>query len=99
MATKIGIAYSNRINSEAAVIEAASKAMKSRGIIRPDFALAFCNSKHTPDEFLENVQSVPGNVPLISASSIVIITDEFIGYEGFEAGVTVFITELPVALV
>ena len=90
MPTKIGIAYSNRTNTQAAAVEAASKAMRSGDIIRPDFALAFCSGKHDPNQFLENVQSVLGNVPLIGGSSIGIITDEFIGYEGFEVGVTVF---------
>ena len=90
MATKIGIAYSNRTNTQAAAIEAAAKAMKSGGITCPDFALVFCSGKHNPNEFLENVQSVLGNVPLIGGSSMGIITDEFIGYEGFEVGVTVF---------
>jgi hypothetical protein len=93
MSTKIGVAHSNRTNSTAAAIEAATNALAKAGIKKADFALIFCSGKHNPYEFLEGVKSVMGDIPMIGGSSIGIITEDFIGYEGFEVGVTVFASE------
>lgn len=90
MATKIGVAHSNRTNSIAAATEAATNALANAGITQADFALIFCSGKHNPHEFLKGVQSVLGNVPLVGGSSIGIMTKDFIGYEGYEVGITVF---------
>lgn len=90
MATKIGAAHSNRTNTTAAAIEAATNALERAGIEKPDFALIFCSGKHNPKDFLTAVRSVLGEIPMIGGSSIGIITEDFIGYEGFEVGVTVF---------
>ena len=93
MSTKIGVAHSNRTNSKAAAVEASTTALTKAGITKADFALVFCSGKHNPHEFLESVQSVLGNIPLIGGSSMGIITHDFIGYEGFEVGVTVFASD------
>jgi len=90
MKTKIGTGWSNQTNSREAGIEAATIAIKNGGIARPDFALVFCSGKHNPYEFLEGVNSILKETPKIGGSAIGIITDEFIGYDGFEVGVTVF---------
>lgn len=90
MATKIGVAYSNRTNSAAAAIEATSIALANAGITKADFALIFCSGKHDPHEFLKSVQSLLGDIPVVGGSSIGIITKDFIAYEGYEVGVTVF---------
>lgn len=90
MPTKIGVGYSNRTDSKNAGIEAATKAVVKAGTQLIDFALIFCSGKHNPYQFLEGVQSVLGNIPLTGGSSMGIVTDDFIGYEGFEVGVTVF---------
>lgn len=93
MATKIGVAHSNRTNTAAAAIEAATNALEKAGIEKPDFALIFCSGKHNPQVFLANIRSVLGEIPMIGGSSIGIITEDFIGYEGFEVGVTVFASD------
>ena len=93
MPTNIGVAYSNRTNSSAAAIEAATNALADARIDHADFALIFCSGKHNPNEFLQGVQSVLGNIPMVGGSSIGIITESFIGYEGFEVGVTVFASD------
>ena len=90
MATKIGVAYSNKTNSLIAGNEAATNALINAGITRAEFALIFCSGKHNPHEFLRSVQSVLGNIALVGGSSIGIMTKDFIGYEGYEVGVTVF---------
>ena len=93
MATKIGVAHSNRTNSTTAATEAATNALAKAGIAKADFALVFCSCKHDPYEFLEGVKSVLGDIPSIGGSSIGIITEYFIGYEGFEVGVAVFASD------
>jgi hypothetical protein len=90
---KIGIAHSNQTNSKAAGIEAATIALEKAGIKKADFALVFCSGKHNPYKFLEGIAYVLGNTPVIGGSSIGIITEDFIGYEGFEVGVTVFASD------
>lgn len=93
MPTKIGVAHSNQTNSKAAAVEASQNALKNAGIEKADFALVFCSGKHNPFDFLKAVNSVLGNISIIGGSTIGIITDNFIGYEGFEAGVTVFASD------
>lgn len=93
MATKIGAAHSTQINSKSAAIEASTNALAKAGITKADFALIFCSGNHNPHDFLAGVQSVLGDTPVLGGSSLGIITDDFIGYEGFEVGVTVFASE------
>ncbi len=93
MHTKIGVAKSNRTNSAAAGVEAASNALINGDLEKADFALIFCSGKHNPYEFLKGIQSVLGDTPVLGGSSIGIITKDFIGYEGYEVGVTVFASE------
>ena len=93
MATHIGISHSNRSNSMVAAIEAATNALLQAGITKADFALIFCSGKHNPHEFLAGVKSVLGDTPVLGGSSIGIITKDFLGYEGFEVGVTVFASD------
>ncbi len=90
---KIGIAHSNQTHSKSAGIECAANALAKAGIEKANFALVFCSGKHDPHKFLEGITSVLGNTPLIGGSSIGIITEDFIGYEGFEVGVTVFASD------
>ena len=82
--------HSNMTHSAKAGVEAASIALEKGNITRPDFALIFCSGKHNPYEFLNGVQSVVGDIPKAGGSAIGIITDDFIGYEGYEAAVTIF---------
>ncbi|WP_396637463.1 FIST signal transduction protein [Maribacter sp. R77961] len=90
MDTKIGIGSSNQTVSEKAGKEAAELALENGNIDKADFALIFSGGKHNPHEFLKGVNQVLPNVPKAGGSSFGIITDEFIGYDGFEVGVTVF---------
>ncbi len=90
MKTKIGIGFSNQTVSEKAGKEAAELALINGGIETPDFALIFSGGKHDPHDFLKGVNQVLPNVSKAGGSSFGIITDDFIGYDGFEVGVTVF---------
>ena len=93
MNTRIGVGHSQKSHSKNAGIEAATSAITKGNIERPDFALIFCSGKHNPHEFHEGVQSVLGNIPMAGGSALGIITGDFVGYEGFESGVTVISSE------
>src|SRR5690349_17315676 len=90
METRIGVGHSDRTHSKTAGVEAATLAIENGNISRPDFALIFCSGKHNPHEFMEGVRSILGDIPKAGGSALGIITHDFLGYEGFEAGVTVF---------
>ena len=88
--SKIGVGASNKTDSRGAGREATSKAIAQGDIERPDFALLFCGGKHNPDEFMEGVRSILGDTPCVGGSGLGIITNDFLGYSGYEAGITVF---------
>ncbi|MDI1324046.1 MAG: FIST N-terminal domain-containing protein [Algoriphagus sp.] len=90
MNTKIGVGSSNQTNSFAAGKEAASQALFKGKIERADFALVFCGGKHSPQEFIRGVNEILPDTPKAGGSSFGIITESFIGYDGFEVGVTIF---------
>jgi len=90
METRIGVGASNQTNSQAAGKEAAAQALSKGNIERADFALIFCGGKHDPEAFLKGVNEILPDTPKAGGSSFGIITDSFIGYNGFEVGVTVF---------
>lgn len=90
MKTKVGVGYSNQTDSKAAGKEAAKAALKHQNLDTADFALVFCGGKHEPKTFLEGVNEVLPNTPKAGGTSFGIITADFIGYDGFEVGVTVF---------
>ncbi|MDN3204105.1 FIST signal transduction protein [Algoriphagus sediminis] len=90
METKVGIGQSNQTDSFSAGKEATASALNKGKIERADFALIFCGGKHDPHEFLKGVNSVIPECPKAGGTSFGIITDSFIGYDGFETGVTLF---------
>jgi hypothetical protein len=90
MNTQIGVGSSTQTDSKAAGVEAAAMALTKGNIEHPHFALLFCGGKHNPHEFIEGVRSVLGDTPSVGGSGLGIITNDFLGYSGYEAGVTVF---------
>ena len=90
MNTLIGISANNQTDSFIAGQRAASAAIEHGRITRPDFALIFCGGKHNPREFLNGVNTILPDVPKAGGSSFGIISNDFIGYDGFEVGVTIF---------
>lgn len=93
MKTKVGVGYSNQTDSFAAGKEATAAALENGGLEKADFALIFCGGKHNPKEFLEGVNSLIPTCQKAGGTSFGIITDSFIGYDGFEVGVTLFSSE------
>jgi len=87
---KVGIGYSNNRDSKHSGREIALTALEDGAINNPTFVIAFCNSNVDPKKFLEGIQEVTGdNVPVIGGSSVGIITNENISYEGFPSGIVI----------
>jgi hypothetical protein len=54
------------------------------------WAMAFFGGRHDPEAVFEGIRSVLGQIPVIGGSAIGIITNDFLGYEGYECGVALF---------
>ncbi|MBX2886063.1 MAG: FIST C-terminal domain-containing protein [Granulosicoccus sp.] len=90
MNTQIGIGSSNQTNSVLAGEHATSLALEDAPFSDPDFALVFCGGKHDPVKFLQGVNKLIPDVKKAGGSSFGIISGDFVGYDGFEVGVTLF---------
>ncbi|MEW6673386.1 MAG: FIST N-terminal domain-containing protein [Thermodesulfobacteriota bacterium] len=91
---KVGIGYSNEKDGVTAGRKTAEAAMISGGIERPAFVLAFCSGLHDPGEFFKGLQSALGTgVPIVGGSSVGIITNDHLSYDGFSAGAAVIESE------
>jgi hypothetical protein len=90
MATKIGVGHSTTSNSKEAGKIASQAALENGKIGSPQFALLFFSGKHNPYEFSEGVHEVLGDIPMAGGSALGVITRDYLGYEGYEAGITIF---------
>jgi len=61
----------------------------------PRWALVFSGGRHDPEPLLEGLRSRLGTVPVLGGSGVGIITNDFLGYSGFETVVAVFDDSLP----
>src|SRR5689334_12016739 len=87
---RAGVGYSDGSDSREAGAEAARLAMAQAGIDHCDLVLLFSTSKHDADALRDGVRSVVGPAPRIAGgSSVGSITNDRIGYFGFEIGVAV----------
>ena len=87
---KVGIGYCNEEDALSSGKKVAEHAIENGNIRRPDFVFAFCNGGLDHDEFFRGLYSVVGkNVPIIGGSTIGIITNDHLSYEGYPAGVLV----------
>jgi hypothetical protein len=86
--TRAGVGYSEQTSSRDAGVEAAQAALDQGSLEACDLALLFATSKHDPVAFRDGVRSVLGpNTRLFGGSAVGLITNDRLGYEGFEAGV------------
>jgi hypothetical protein len=85
---KAGVAFANNQNSFEAGRQAATEALKKAGQ-RGNLVLAFCTGKHDYQAFFEGIRSGVGDIPIIGGSAIGIITNDYLGYEGYQVGVAV----------
>jgi hypothetical protein len=89
MPTKTGIGFSTKTDSFIAGKEAAGIAITAIQNDTPNLVLCFCSDKHEPHEFLAGVRSQTGNAPLVGGPAFGVFTNNNLGYEGYEANVTV----------
>ena len=90
MSTKAGVGFSEKPNSRDAALEATEAALRQAGINRCDLILLFATSKHDPVILQEGVRSIVGDPPrLFGGSAAGVITNDRLGYEGYQVGVAV----------
>ena len=87
---RVGIGYCNKKDAFLSGKEIAENAIQKGNIQKVDFVFAFCSGRINHDEFFRGLQSVVGHeVPIIGGSSIGIITNSDLSYEGYPAGAAV----------
>lgn len=85
-----GVAYSILHDSLHAGKEMARDAMLNASIATCDIAFVFASGEHDPEEILNGVKSILGNqTRIIGGVSSGVITNDYIGYEGYHAGILV----------
>ena len=90
MKTTASVAYSTARDSFRAGAEMSSSALSSGSMDTCNFAFVFASSEHDSAELLKGVRSVLGNqVGLAGGTSTGYITNDYLGYEGFHAGIMV----------
>lgn len=87
---KIGIGVQNEENSELSGKRAAESAIRDGKIDRADLILAFCSGQLDADLFMQGLRSVVGDTaPIIGGSAIGIISNTFLSYTGYPAGIAI----------
>src|SRR3972149_512053 len=90
---KAGVAFTDRPDSFEAGKHTAAEAVLKIGQ-RGGLVLSFCTSKHDYRAFFDGIRAEVGDVPIIGGPAIGIITNEHLGYEGYQAGVAVLPDDL-----
>ncbi len=92
--TRAAVGFSEKTSSREAGAEAARKAFEQLDGARCDLVLLFGTSKHDPTLIRDGVRSVVGNaVPLFGGSAVGVITNDAMGYEGYQVGVAVLTSD------
>jgi hypothetical protein len=90
---RAGAGFSELPGSRDAGVAAAQAALEQGSLDGCDLALMFATSKHDPVAFRDGVRSVVGPRPrLFGGSAVGIITNDRMGYEGFQTGVAAIAT-------
>jgi hypothetical protein len=88
-----GVGFSELADSREAGAAAAQAALDQGSLEACDLALVFATSKHDPVAFRGGIRSVLGPQPrLFGGSAVGVITNDRMGYEGFQAGVAAIAT-------
>ena len=85
---KAGVAFADNKNSFEAGKRAAAEALKKIGQ-EGNLVLSFCTAKHDYQAFFDGLRAEVGDVPVIGGPAIGVITNECLGYGGYQAGVAV----------
>jgi hypothetical protein len=86
--TRAAVGYSEITSSHEAGAEAAQLALGRLDGQKPDVVLLFGTAKHDPARLREGVRSVVGpEPPLFGGAAVGVITNERMGYDGYQFGV------------
>jgi len=92
--SRAAVGFSEKTTSREAGAEAARAAVAQLETERCDLVLLFGTSKHDPTLLRDGVRSVVGpSVPLFGGSAVGVITNEKLGYEGYQVGVAVIASD------
>ncbi|TFH39272.1 MAG: hypothetical protein E4G95_01570 [Bacteroidia bacterium] len=90
MSTKAAVSYSTEHDSYNAGREMSLKALADARLDKCQFSFAFASSEHDAEKLIKGIKSVLGEETLIlGGTSAGIITGDYMGYEGFHAGILV----------
>ena len=59
------------------------------------WVMAFCGGRQDPEEVLKGIRAELGNVKIYGGSACGVITNDLLGYTGYECGLAVFTTPVP----
>jgi len=91
------VGFSNDTDSEKAAREAARAAKNQfRNKETVSWVLGFCGGRHEPDSILAGIRLELGDIPIYGGATAGIITNDSIGYTGYECGIAVFTSLFPV---
>jgi len=87
---KVGTSYCNEKNAFLSGKSLAEDAIEKGKIFRYDFVIAFCSGKLDHDDLFKGVQSVVGTeVKIVGGSAVGIITNDYLSYEDYSAGIAI----------
>jgi hypothetical protein len=90
MSTNAAVSYSTEHDSYKAGREMSLKALAYAGLDKCHFSFVFASSEHDAEKLIKGIKSVLGNQTIIfGGTSAGIITGDYMGYEGFHAGIMV----------
>jgi len=95
--TTAGVGFADDPNSFEAGKQAARRAVESSRATTWSLALGFCTGRHDHQACFEGIRSAVGQTPIVGGSSIGIITNDVLGYEGYEVGVALLPDDLDIA--
>lgn len=85
-----GVGYSNTGKSFADGMSVAEQAVRNGKNSDPGVVFAFCAGRHDHDGFYEGIRSVVGDtVPIVGGSTIGILTNHDLSYDGFPSGAAI----------
>ncbi|MES2767099.1 MAG: FIST N-terminal domain-containing protein [Bacteroidota bacterium] len=91
---KVGVGFSERSDSFQAGKEAAENALKELSTGKSDLIMLFATSKHNSELLLNGVRVTAGeDAKLMGGSTVGIITNDKLGYAGYQVGVAAFSLE------
>lgn len=87
MASRAGVGYSENSSSGQAGAEVARAALADGGLDHCDLVLVYATEKHDPTQLRDGIRSVVGpKARLIGGYSMGIITNDRLGYAGYQVG-------------